>query len=376
MGIFDFLFGKKKSENKDSFINKSTAPSANDEMIKIMIDDEQSLIKISICLDEEDSRKFMDLWDSATLEGRNYFYFSKDKWEKALEEYEIRKQADILLAKTVSLNNQGIEQEKAGDFENAIKTYEECVKLGFRSMHQYDRLIILYHKLGDFENEKRILKLALELYPDSTGYIKKLAVLNGTFETKVITEAPKVEATTIWGDIWEERILEVPEFDFYFERETNPSKYEYNYDKSVKNLTPIWEVKEHFKALESEAKSAEDLGNQELAVKLYEQMVAEKYYMPSPYDRLIIIYSKAGLTEDEIRILKIGIAHFKQLREKRKEYVMHLAQKYYAVEFATERIENGKKITYYNGVFELYNPFPIVERWEKRLHKLQEKLNK
>ena len=98
--------------------------------------------------------------------------------------------------------------------------------------------------------------------------------------------------------------------------------------------------------------------------------------MPSPYDRLIKIYSKAKLHEEEIRILKIGIEHFKQLREKRLAYVMHLAHKYHAVEFAQERINNGKKITYYNGLFELYNPFPIVEKWELRLQKLLDKLNK
>lgn len=52
---------------------------------------------------------------------------------------------------------------------------------------------------------------------------------------------------------------------------------------------------------------------------------------------------------------------------------MHLAQKYNAVDFANERINNGKKITYYGGAFELYNPFPIVERWEARLQKLLSK---
>ena len=280
MGLLDFLFGKKSPTKKDSNISEPTLLSENDEKVKIVIDDDHSSIKIAACISEEDKKEFDDLMFDAIFNGKSFFYYSRSKWEKAMVEYEKRKQADIKLSMTASLNNKGIEQEKAGDIENAILTYEECVKVGYPAMHQYDRLIILYHKRGDVENEKRILNKALEMFPDNTGYKKKLAILEWTFEIKVITEAPKFEATTIWGDIWEERILEVPEFDFYFERETNPGKYEYNYDESVKNLTPIWEVKEHFSALESEAKSAEDLGNQELAVKLYEQMVAEKYYMP------------------------------------------------------------------------------------------------
>lgn len=95
----------------------------------------------------------------------------------------------------------------------------------------------------------------------------------------------------------------------------------------------------------------------------------QKYYMPDPYDRLIKIYSKAKLFDEEKRILLLGIDHFRQLRTKRKEYVLHLAQKYNATDFATERIDNGKKITYFNGVFELYNPFPIVEKWQERAEK-------
>ena len=88
------------------------------------------------------------------------------------------------------------------------------------------------------------------------------------------------------------------------------------------------------------------------------------------------IYSMAKLHDEEIRILKIGIDHFKQLREKRKAYTIYLAKKYNALDFALERINSGKKITYYNGVFEIYNPFPIVERWEARLQKLQSKKDK
>ena len=38
----------------------------------------------------------------------------------------------------------------------------------------------------------------------------------------------------------------------------------------------FWEVQKHFKTIEHEAKAAEDLGELEQAVKLYEQMVAER----------------------------------------------------------------------------------------------------
>ena len=48
----------------------------------------------------------------------------------------------------------------------------------------------------------------------------------------------------------------------------------------------------------------------------------------------------------------------------------HLADKYGAESFLAQRISEGKKITYYNGVFELYSPYTIIEEWEKRLSKI------
>lgn len=383
MGLFDFILGNKKRSIEKNNPSEQFDQSVTDELVKIIIDDE-TITKTSICLNEDDRREFFDLETKAILEGNSFFYFPKEKWEKALAEREKWIQQEQLMFSTASLNNKGIELEKAGDIQSAIKVYEENVKLyednidiGFLARHQYDRLIILYHKLKDYENEKRILNKAVVLFPDDTGYKKKLAVLNGSFEEKAITSAPKeIVRTDNWGEIWEKRILEVPEFDFYFEQETNPNKYSYSFTETERIFSSVWEVQKHFKTIEHEAKAAEDLGELEQAVKLYEQMVAEKYYMPSPYDRLIKIYSKAKLHEEEIRILKIGIEHFKQLREKRLAYVMYLAHKYHAVEFAQKRINNGKKITYYNGLFELYNPFPIVEKWELRLQKLLDKINK
>ena len=92
--------------------------------------------------------------------------------------------------------------------------------------------------------------------------------------------------------------------------------------------------------------------------------------MPAPFDRLIKIYSKAHLKDAEREVLKESIAHFKELRESRLQYVEQLADKYGAIEFLSQRVNEGKKITYFNGVFELYNPFPIIDDWEKRLAKL------
>lgn len=57
--------------------------------------------------------------------------------------------------------------EENGEIDSAIVIYEECLQKKFRNQNiPYDRLIILYRKKRQKENEIRILKLALELFKD------------------------------------------------------------------------------------------------------------------------------------------------------------------------------------------------------------------
>ena len=245
MGLFKKLFGGKSESEKaqeeakqraqellqserqkvlDRIItnqekHQQVVPDSIDQenLVKIDVTDEESWRDISFCLEEDDGTDFRHLLHNAIFKSIPFFYFPKDKWEKASAEWEIRKQTEHLRKATFDLIHKGAELEKSGDIENAISMYEESIKIGYPEIYQYERLVLLYHKIKDTENEKRILTKALELFPDNTRFIKKLAVLNGTFEEKTITSAPKdVSITKVWGDLLEERILQVPEFDFYF----------------------------------------------------------------------------------------------------------------------------------------------------------------
>lgn len=70
----------------------------------------------------------------------------------------------LMLNKTAELNNRGIIYEKSGRISQAIKVYEECAALGYDATHAYDRLMILYRKAKDYNNEIRIIKRALEIF--------------------------------------------------------------------------------------------------------------------------------------------------------------------------------------------------------------------
>jgi tetratricopeptide (TPR) repeat protein len=58
----------------------------------------------------------------------------------------------------------GVELEKQGRIDDAITFYEKLVKNNFDGSHPYNRLAILYRKRNDYDNEKRVLEKAIELY--------------------------------------------------------------------------------------------------------------------------------------------------------------------------------------------------------------------
>ena len=276
-----------------------------------------------------------------------------------------------LLEPTVELNNRGMQQEKDGLIDDAIATYEECIAIGYPAHHAYKRLMVLYSKKGDKENELRVAKLAVDKFPDEIEYQKRLIRLTGNKADAVYpTERVVFEGREVLGEVFEAVIRHrIPEFDFY--QSPTGDRVQNDFLAFKKDLEPVYRLQGHFRSLLEAADRFEAEGKFDKACYTYEQLLFEKYYMPAPYDRLIKIYSKAHLKEAEKEVLKASIEHFKELRESRLQYVEHLADKYGAIEFLSQRVDEGKKITYYSGVFELYNPFPIIDEWEKRLAKLE-----
>lgn len=71
---------------------------------------------------------------------------------------------DLTLSRTAGANNEGKELEKEGKIQEAIAVYEENIKLEYPATHSYDRLMILYRKLKQKEDEIRVIKKAIEVF--------------------------------------------------------------------------------------------------------------------------------------------------------------------------------------------------------------------
>ncbi|WP_198507842.1 tetratricopeptide repeat protein [Bacillus sp. FJAT-45037] len=64
----------------------------------------------------------------------------------------------------VERNLKGMELEKNGELDQAIKLYEMNVQEGFDGNHPYDRLAIIYRKQKLYNEEIRVLERAIEVF--------------------------------------------------------------------------------------------------------------------------------------------------------------------------------------------------------------------
>lgn len=305
-------------------------------------------------------------------EGLDVLVLSKTKGENAFH--------DIIYGDSfdskISIQNLlciGMDCLHRGDNNGATAIFEKLIAKGYKDDYPYKALIGIYKRQNDIDNELRILTIALTKLPNrgNSHYEYQKRIDRLTSASSQAIPPSKADIPTVkekHGDIFEELIMRLPEFNFYAEGVKNTDS------ASTAHIEEVWAIQRYFKKLIQEADLANTRKDYKTAANIYEQIVYENYWMPTPCDKLIKLYSKsAALRDEELRVLEYGIKHFSQLRQKRLDYVKMLAQKYNAVEFLNERLASGGKITYYSGVFELYNPFPIVEKWKERLMKKYKK---
>ena len=153
-----------------------------------------------------------------------------------------------------------------------------------------------------------------------------------------------------------ELITSLPEFDFY-----NGDN-----DKDVSEDHPAViairafqkeadEIMAHGELFEAEKNWAQ-------AAKCYELLVVKRYWNPQPYTKLLALYSKASLHASvKQKMQSLTINFFRDRREKMKAELLRLADKYDSTIYAEKCINKGECVTYYDGIYDIYNPYPVVE---------------
>lgn len=299
---------------------------------------------------------------------KQYYNLPMDIYDKILSDKAKTDKFNESLSKATSLNNKGIELEKEGKIDEAIAVYEQNIEGDcYPAHHSFDRLIVIYGSRKDYDNKRRVLKKAIEIFGKDTidgakEYRGKLAAMD-VKEPIYPKQAKhvKVSGKTLGAQLYDIQ-MQVPEFDFY-SIVTEPPLL------PMPIREAMFDIKIKFTKMLEEAEYQEHCGRYDIAAEIYENMIADEYKFSKPYERLIVIYKKAKLDDDVVRILEKGIDFFSKLRTEQYNYVNGLAVKYGKTEFWNERYNSGKKITYYLGAFELYNPYPCVEKFKQMLEK-------
>lgn len=113
--------------------------------------------------------------NKAQLQGYEFIAIPKhrlDDMERRLSEYLSKEKA---LSHCAWLNNKGSEFEKEGKLRVAIHCYEQNIQPGcYPATHSFERLMIIYRKQNDYENEKRVILRAIEVFPKEIKFQERL----------------------------------------------------------------------------------------------------------------------------------------------------------------------------------------------------------
>jgi tetratricopeptide (TPR) repeat protein len=110
----------------------------------------------------------------AIMAGCSKMFVHRDvlvEMDKKLQEH---KEREKLLNQTARLNNKGIAYEKEGKIKQAINVYEKNIELGYPAHRSFQRLMILYRKAKDYENERRVVLRALDVFNSDEYYKGRL----------------------------------------------------------------------------------------------------------------------------------------------------------------------------------------------------------
>lgn len=123
---------------------------------------------------------FLSLMDEDlfwSYNGRDkYVEIAKSKFDKMLEQKAAIDEKNKMLNQCAERNNQGIRYEKQGNIEEAIKIYEENIKPKcYPARHSFDRLLVLYRKRKDYQNEQRVCKRAISVFKEEQKYKDRLS---------------------------------------------------------------------------------------------------------------------------------------------------------------------------------------------------------
>lgn len=111
----------------------------------------------------------------ALLAGHKDVQVANTDIERLEEALALRKEKNRKLALCAKRNNKGKEYEKEGKLALANRTYEKNIEGDCcPAMHSFSRLMVIYRKQKDYNNEIRVIERAIEVFGTNGDFEKRL----------------------------------------------------------------------------------------------------------------------------------------------------------------------------------------------------------
>ena len=251
---------------------------------------------------------------------------------------------------------------KANDTEQTKCQYESVVQKGYSlNLEPYNWLLSHYTSKEQWNETKRVLSLVPTKF-SKDALVAEFREVIRLQEDKLPKQAnlhKNIAAKDTLVNRYKSLIAKLPEFDFY----TSGNDALFSEDAPV--CRQIEDIINHIEKELRKAKVAEKSKDYITATNIYEELIANGYWKPEPYNRLLYIYDKAGLTNGVKELLVLAISFFENQQKKQKQELLCLADKYKSRAYAEAKINQGKAVAYFDGFFEIYTPFPDINVWKR-----------
>lgn len=253
---------------------------------------------------------------------------------------------------------------KANDTEHAKCQYESAIQKGYSlNLEPYNWLLRHYISKEQCSDANRVLLLVPAKFSKDALVVEFREVIRQR-EDKLPKQANlhrNITTKDTLANRYKSLIAQLPEFDFY------TSGNDALFSEDAPMCHQIEYIISHIENELRKAKIAEKSKDYITATYIYEELIANGYWKPEPYNRLLYIYDKAGLTNDVRELLVLAISFFENLQKKKKQELLRLADKYKSRAYAEAKINQGKTVAYFDGFFEIYTPFPDIDVWKRIL---------
>ena len=253
---------------------------------------------------------------------------------------------------------------KANDTEQAKCQYESAVQKGYSlNLEPYNWLLRHYTSKEQWNDAKRVLLLVPAKFSQDVLVVESREVIKQREDNlpKQANLHRNITTKDTLANRYKSLIVQLPEFDFY----TSGNDTLFSEDAPV--CRQIEDIISHIENELRKAKVAEKSMDYITASNIYEVLIANGYWKPEPYNRLLYIYDKAGLTSGVKELLVLAISFFENQQKKQKQDLLRLADKYKSRAYAEAKINQGKTVAYFDGFFEIYMPFPDIDVWKRIL---------